>query len=233
MRPTATGWARWCGCSSVTATKRLLAALLLVGWGMGLRAGPAPVWMDPVTPPATAAATATPALVAITSPAYGAVLRGTVTIHGRARVPHARQVVLELSYVPHTDVWFPLAQWSPPPAPGPLWTWDTTTVADGTYWLRLRVTLDDGRSLAHALPVQVRNRTAAEPTPTRTGPQPPTPPSPRPPTPTVTPWPTPPAQALPAANPAALDWATWQQAARGAGLVSGAVVLLFLLRRRR
>lgn len=212
-------------------------ALLLLGLGIGLRAGPG--WW-----PETAAATATPrpaptatvtpgrpAPIGITSPGFGAVLRGTVIIHGRPRAPHAVRAALELGYSP-AGPWFVLVQWTPPPEPGPLWAWDTTTVADGAYWLRLRVTLDDGSSLEYVLPVQVRNYSAPEPTPTSAA-HPGPPPVRATATPSPTPWPTPAPRPRAPANPAGLGWEVWQRSAQAALGLTLAAVLLFILRARR
>ncbi len=222
--------------------RRVWWAVLLLLVGIGLRERPGPGWAAEHTPTPEAPAatpTVTPeraAPIGITSPGFGAVLQGTVVIHGRPRAPHATRAVLELGYGPEGP-WFVLVQWAPPPDPGPLWTWDTTTVADGAYWLRLRVDLDDGSALTYALPVQVRNHSPAGPTPTaRVGP------APRPAQPTAaaatltpspTPWPTPPARPPAAVNPAALGWADWTRAVRLAGALAGLGVAWFTLRTRR
>ncbi len=220
--------------------RRLWWALLLLGLGIGLRERPGPGWaaaLPPAPPRSEATPTVTPAHhapIGITSPGFGAVLQGTVVVHGRPRAPHANHAVLELGYSPDGP-WFTLAQWAPPPAPGPLWTWDTTTVADGAYWLRLRVVLDDGSQLTYALPIQVRNHSPAQPTPT-TGavagpPAPEATATPAPPSPT--PWPTPATRASATPNPAALDWATWQRAVQAAGVGALVGVTVFMLRSRR
>ncbi len=204
--------------------------LLLLGLGgTGLRGGPGPAASFPATPPTTPTA-ASP--VRITLPGYGAVLQGTVIVHAQPRAPHATQVALELGYGPEGP-WFPLARWAPPPPAGPLWAWDTTTIADGAYWLRLVVLLDDGSRLTHAIPVQVRNHTPAQATPTLPAGVPPTP-TPRPATPTATPWPTLAPRPQPPANPAALSWAQWRSVAQAAaGLAAAAAVLFSLLAARR
>jgi len=197
---------------------------------MGLRAGRVPARAAAAQPTPTPVVAAP---IGITNPRFGAVLRGQVVIHGRPRAPHAVRAALDVGYSPQGP-WFLLKQWEPPPEPGPLWTWDTTTVADGSYWLRLRVVLDDGSVLEQVLPVQVRNYTAAEPTPTSAAakmlpaatPKVPQPASP-------TPWPTPQVSAPHTDNPAALNWKTWQRAALAASLAALLGVAVFVLRARR
>ncbi len=141
-------------------------------WLVGL----ASMWPQALaTPTATPQATATRALpdvdaspMGIVAPARGAVVQGRVTIHGRTAAPGFLDARLELGYGPGAPAaWFLLAQWTQPQADtGPLYTWDTTRVADGTYWLRLVVRLRNGQVLQHVVPVQVRNWSTPEPTPT-------------------------------------------------------------------
>ena len=205
--------------------------LVMLG-GMGLRPGPlaARATMSSPSPTPTPVHTAP---IGITSPGFGAVLQGTVVIHGRPRGPYATRATLEFGYTPQGP-WFLLMQWEPPPEPGPLWVWDTTTVADGTYWLRLQVALEDGSILTHTVPVQVRNYSPPEPTPTALGQRPARPAgTPTPALPTSTPWPTPQVSAPHTDNPAALDRNTWQRTALAASLAALLGVAVFVLRARR
>jgi hypothetical protein len=133
-----------------------------------------------------------------------------------------------------TDTWFQIAVNSQPVIAGNLASWDTTTITDGTYCLRLRVYLSDGTFLDVIVPdLRVRNYTPVEtitPAPTLTPtatPQveftatllPTTTPTATP-SPIATPFPTP--TALPV-NPAAL---TPQDIYASIG--SGAVVAMIL-----
>ncbi len=203
-------------------------AFALIWLGLG---GPAPRTVAAATPTFTPTpATREPVL--ITSPGFGAVLRGTVIVHGRARLPHATRVRLALGYGPQGP-WFPLVEWDSPPEAGPLWAWDTTQVADGVYWLQLSVRLADGRVVQHTLPVQIRNRTRPLPTPTLAGRPGPRPTPQRTPTPTPTPWPTPPPLPETAPNAAALPLALWERSVRSAAALALLLVLAFALYPRR
>jgi hypothetical protein len=114
---------------------------------------------------------------------------------------------------------------SQPVFDSPLFTWDTTTITDGEYVLRLRVFISDGSVQEVQVPIVVQNDAAPTPTlaPTSTA-ESVTVEIPTPfllaasPTPTDVPRPTP--TPLPA-NPAALD-----QAEIYASLGRGALVIL-------
>ncbi|NPA26786.1 MAG: hypothetical protein GXO36_04225 [Chloroflexi bacterium] len=209
-----------------------------VGWWLGLAL--LSLGLTATPPPATSTATPTPwvspapGTIGLDAPLPGAALQGRVTIHGHTAAPGFRAARLDLGYRQPQVAWFPLAQWTQPQTQGPLYTWDTTAVADGWYILRLTVTLANGQTLVHEVPVQVRNHTQPEPTPTNwarplaRGPGTPTALGP---TPTVTPWP------LPRATPAPEDPARerdtntlWRQALEGGALVGGLLSLLLAWR---
>jgi hypothetical protein len=148
--------------------------------------------------------------VAITSPAPGDVLRGQVSIIGSTDMPNLVSAQLDFSYASTAvETWFPLHALSQPVFDSPLYTWDTTTITDGDYILRLRVFLSDETVQEVTVPVTVQNDAlpTATVTPTST-PEPETVLIPTPfllaasPTPTDVPRPTP--TPLPA-NPASLD----------------------------
>jgi hypothetical protein len=62
-----------------------------------------------------------------------------------------------------SNTWFLIARGDQAPADGTFATWDTTTITDGTYQLRLRVFLSDGRTLeSKVVGLRVRNYTAVE-----------------------------------------------------------------------
>ncbi|HJR81682.1 MAG TPA: hypothetical protein VJ821_16535 [Anaerolineales bacterium] len=148
--------------------------------------------------------------LAITSPAADEALRGEVNITGSVNIPNFTVAQLEFAYVSNpTNTWFNIRTFSEPVVDSTLAVWDTRTITDGGYLLRVRATLDDGTSQEVTVPVAVLND-VAEITPTAV------PPTPTPeiavqiptpfllaasPTPTEVPRPTP--TALPS-NPASL-----------------------------
>ena len=96
--------------------------------------------------------------VAITSPAPGDVLRGQVNIIGSTAAPDFVSAQLDFSYASDsTGTWFPLQALSQPVFDSPLFTWDTTTITDGDYILRLRVFITDGSSQEVTVPVTLQN----------------------------------------------------------------------------
>ena len=145
--------------------------------------------------------------LAVSAPRSGDVLQGTVTITGSSQVDGFSSYEIAFTYSGGASGnWFVIARSDQSIQDGTLAVWDTTTITDGTYDLRLRVYLTDGTSQEVVVPqLRVHNYTAVEtPTPaaispaeTRVPTQTPSPTS----TPTATPFPTP--TALPA-NPAIL-----------------------------
>lgn len=110
--------------------------------------------------------------VAVTSPLPGDVLRGTVTVTGRADDPNFQSAQLDFGYASDTaGTWFRLQAFPQPVQDAALFTWDTSTITDGDYILRLRLTLTDGSFQDVTVPVSVRNdapppTATAEPTST-------------------------------------------------------------------
>ena len=136
-------------------------------------------------------------------------MRGPVTITGKVDVPGFVSAQLDFAYASDpTNTWFIIQAFSQPLVDSTLATWDTTSITDGDYILRLRVNLEDGTSQEVTVPVKIGNDALPTPTlaPTAT-PQPDVALIPTPflvaasPTPTEVPRPTP--TALPT-NPAAL-----------------------------
>jgi hypothetical protein len=130
----------------------------------------------------------------IVSPGQGDALQGVVTVTGSSYVTGFVSSELAFAYAGDTTgTWFLLATSKNPVVKNTLATWDTATITDGNYVLRLRAYLADGNFLDFTVPaLRVRNYTPVEtPTPTPTAVQPikPTP------TPTITltttPFPTP------------------------------------------
>lgn len=113
----------------------------------------------------TIAAQTTPP-IAITSPTSGAFLRGQVTITGTATADNFLSAQLDFGYASDitpaggsTGTWFTLQTFSQPVQDSTLATWDTTTITDGDYILRLRVNLGDGTSQEVTVPVRIQNDT--------------------------------------------------------------------------
>ena len=166
--------------------------------------------------------------IAITSPAPDEILRGLVTITGKVDVPSFVSVQLDFAYASNpTNTWFTIQTFSQPLVDSTLATWDTTSITDGDYVLRLRVNFEDGTSQEVTVPIKIGND--ALPTPTFEPSSTPEPESvliPTPfllaasPTPTEVPRPTP--TALPA-NPVSLG-----QNQIYASLGRGALVILGL-----
>jgi hypothetical protein len=107
----------------------------------------------------------------IQSPAGGQALQGVVSITGTTAMEDFLSAELSFAYLNNPlDTWFLIAQSEAPVESGVLAEWDTTTISDGDYSLRLVVRLVDGRELsARVEGVRVRNYSAIEadtPTPT-------------------------------------------------------------------
>ena len=104
--------------------------------------------------------------IALTSPNTGDILRGQVTITGTTDVPGFVSAKLDFAYASNqTGNWFALQTLSQPVQDSALFTWDTTTVTDGEYVLRLQVFLADSTTREVTVPVRIQNDT---PIPTTT-----------------------------------------------------------------
>jgi len=106
------------------------------------------------------AALQVPGFAELTSPQPGQVVSGLVTLSGTADHPAFNRYELSFGYVEDTtDTWFFIGE----PVDtrvidGRLALWDTSTITDGDYSLRLRVWLQDGRSLEAVVSgIRVRN----------------------------------------------------------------------------
>jgi hypothetical protein len=160
----------------------------------------------------------------ILSPRQGEVLQGTVTITGSSAETGFLSSEVDFAYAGDTTgTWFLVAAASQPVDSNTLATWDTTTITDGNYNLRLRVYLKDGTHLDAIIPdLRVRNYTPVEtPTPAPTAVLPTLTP-----TDTLTPTPFPTPTPLPV-NPAVLTRADISTSLVYGGL--GAVILIIIL----
>jgi hypothetical protein len=140
-----------------------------------------------VLPTASGFAAQAPGFAEIGTPAPGESLSGMVTISGSANHPAFVSYELSFAYAnDSTGTWFPIAEAvTTPVVDGPLALWDTRSVSDEAYVLRLLVLLDDGSLLETTVgALQVSNYTptrvpqadqAATPAPTVTPVNPPAP----------------------------------------------------------
>jgi hypothetical protein len=102
--------------------------------------------------------------IAVDLPRPGEALQGVVTITGSSDVPG--MVSMEVSFAYHDDptqTWFLIAESKQPVTSGTLATWDTTTITDGDYDLRLLIFLKDGTHQQVVVSgLRVRNYTPVE-----------------------------------------------------------------------
>ena len=104
----------------------------------------------------TAAQDETP--ITLTSPLAGDILRGEVTITGTTDIPNFFSAQLDFSYVSNpTGTWFAIQTLSQSVADSAITTWDTTSISDGDYILRLRVNLLDNSFQEITVPIQIGN----------------------------------------------------------------------------
>jgi hypothetical protein len=83
--------------------------------------------------------------VSISAPQAGDTLRGQVEILGRMDAPNFSTAELAFSYASDSaDAWFTIQVFSQPTADPVLAVWDTASLTDGDYNLRLRVLFQDG-----------------------------------------------------------------------------------------
>ena len=125
-------------------------------------------------------------LVILGTPLPGQALQGVIVITGNTAVPGFTAAELAFSYADDpTDTWFLIASSTTPVENGPLADWDTSTITDGDYALRLTVTFADTTQISLSVTgLRVRNYTSIE-TDTPTPPPPsatPLPGTPLPPT---------------------------------------------------
>ncbi len=169
---------------------------------------------------------------AVSSPKAGEVLRGKIQIVGDLGAEAFASAELSFAYASAPETFFPIQEFSQPPADQNLALWDTTLIADGDYILRLRLFFLDGTQRDVVVPdLKVRNDeipptetpapTEEPPAPAETAP----PPAQQPPTPTpIFPTPTP----LPP-NPAALAPVSILLRFAQGGLAAVVVILLLSL----
>ncbi|HAX71114.1 MAG TPA: hypothetical protein DCY14_15985 [Anaerolineae bacterium] len=110
--------------------------------------------------------------VALTAPQNGETLRGQVQIQGRMDTPNFASAELAFTFASNASDsggnWFIIQTFPQPTADFALTVWDTTSITDGDYTLRLRVFLQDG-TFQDALVSDLKIRND-EPLPTATVP---------------------------------------------------------------
>lgn len=102
--------------------------------------------------------------VSLSAPATNQVLQGVVAIRGGTSLEGFTSAELSFAYENNpTGTWFLLKGEVPAVNDDVLAEWDTTTLTDGTYTLRLTVTLQDGsQQSAQVNGLRVRNYTPVE-----------------------------------------------------------------------
>ena len=129
---------------------------------------------DPTITAPAVTQTTQPGGPSITAPLPGDVLQGTVAVVGSSDITGFVSAELTFSYVDDpTGTWFLISTLNQPMPNQALATWDTGSITDGNYNLRMRVFLADGTIIDILVPnLRVRNYTPAEtPTPAPTVPQ--------------------------------------------------------------
>lgn len=108
------------------------------------------------------------ATVSITSPQSGDTLRGQIQILGSMDVPNFTSAELGFAYASDSgDTWFAIQTFPQPITDSAIAVWDTTSLTDGDYDLRLRVFLADG-TFQEAIVTDLKIRNQELPTPTST-----------------------------------------------------------------
>ncbi len=100
-------------------------------------------------------------------PQAGEVLQGVVTIRGTTRTVGFVSAQVAFRYDdPEAETWFVIHTTQQAVDDDVLAVWDTTTITDGDYQLRITVDLKDGRQLTTEVPaLRVRNYSAVQPEP--------------------------------------------------------------------
>jgi hypothetical protein len=103
--------------------------------------------------------------IAINSPAPDEILRNQVTVTGKVDVPSFVSAQLDFAYAPNpTNTWFTIQTFSQPFTDSTLAVWDTTSITDGDYVLRLRVSFEDGTFQEVTVPIKIGNDVLPTPT---------------------------------------------------------------------
>jgi hypothetical protein len=97
-------------------------------------------------------------------PHPGDALQGIVEVRGSTKVANFQSAELSFQYMEaESDTWYLIQQNREAVEDGLLGTWDTTTIADGTYRLRILVVLDTGKTVEAVVnEMRVRNYSPIE-----------------------------------------------------------------------
>jgi hypothetical protein len=100
----------------------------------------------------------------VVSPKPGDVLKGKVNVTGSTDVLDFQSVEISFRYEGDSgDTWYLIQQSSDPVKDGTLAVWDTSTIADGSYRLRVNVILSDNHTTEVVIPnLRVRNYSTVE-----------------------------------------------------------------------
>lgn len=99
----------------------------------------------------------------IDSPGSGDAVQGVVSVMGTSDVVGFQRMETAFAYGNKADTWFLIEQSEAPVRDGTLAMWDTTTIADGMYLLRVRVQTVDGQTVDVIIrDLRVRNYTPVE-----------------------------------------------------------------------
>jgi len=123
------------------------------------------VFETPSTP------TPDPQLIYLSNPVEGSLVQNQVIISGKTEVNGFSRSEVEFSYNGNSnETWFLLSRSNQPVKDGQLAVWDTSSITDGDYSVRLRVFFIDGSWRdAAVLGIRVRNYTSTQtPVPTLT-----------------------------------------------------------------
>lgn len=106
--------------------------------------------------------------ISITSPQNGETIRGQIEIQGVMDVPNFASAEIGFNYASNAgDTWFSIQTFSQPIQNSTLAIWDTTSLTDGDYNLRLRVFMQDG-SVQEIIVTDLKIRNQEIPTATAT-----------------------------------------------------------------
>lgn len=108
----------------------------------------------------------------VISPRPGEALQGSIEISGVTEIAGFARAEVEFRYTNDPrDTWFLISETDQTVNPGKIAAWDTTTVTDGNYDLRVSIILKTGESSSVLVPgIRIRNYSPVEsPTPPKTG----------------------------------------------------------------
>ena len=102
--------------------------------------------------------------VVVDTPAQGEAVQGQVAVVGYTDVEGFQSYEVSFAYQKdETNTWFPIGAGEQVVRGATLATWDTTTMSDGIYRLRVKVFLSDGRTLETVVSgIRVRNYSPVE-----------------------------------------------------------------------